>query len=336
MGETQESPSPVDRASESKEPKLKWQDAVGLVGIFLAIGGMGDMPLILRVTCFAACVVCLPISFSGHKNWPKAIRWALSAAVVFLMTYMSWQAISKSSEHIPTAQDNAEATAKLLHDQPPKRAPRPPIVIKAPVIQTNNGPCGINNIGGTVSGNTCISVPPPGETNLDLECNLYGIPVHIPANEIAHIWLLNERRGTEGGFFEIANSGDGEEIWPDNDRIEIAHQHHTSFGYKCVASNEGTTKVFDVSIPFEVSYSNRSAIYSANIGILDAGKQFTFYVFNECPIIVSVVNLRQYSARTLGADTQKTFPLTVPRRNILGGIMQFVPMTINWTGDPCN
>jgi len=50
--------------------------------------------------------------------------------------------------------------------QPTKRVPKTPIVnkpkviIKAPVTQKNEGPCGINNIGGTVSGIKCTTNPP--------------------------------------------------------------------------------------------------------------------------------------------------------------------------------
>lgn len=88
----------------TQEPKFKWQDAFGLVGVLLAIGGMADMPLVLRLVCFLGCAICLPISFSSHKNWPVWARWALSIAVVTLMAFMSWSAYQKATESTGQAQ----------------------------------------------------------------------------------------------------------------------------------------------------------------------------------------------------------------------------------------
>lgn len=112
-----ETPPPDE--PKSGEPRFKWQDGFGVAGVLLAVGGMTDMPLTLRIACLVACAICLPISFSSHRNWPVSIRWGLSIGIALLMAYMSWRTWEKSSEHIPTAQENAEATAKLLHSPSP-------------------------------------------------------------------------------------------------------------------------------------------------------------------------------------------------------------------------
>jgi hypothetical protein len=93
-----------------KEPRLKWQDAFGLVGVFLAIGGMADMPLPLRLLFFLACAICLPISFASHKTWPLWSRWVLSFLVVVLMGAMSWYAWKKAYEITTQAQISVTKT----------------------------------------------------------------------------------------------------------------------------------------------------------------------------------------------------------------------------------
>lgn len=72
--------------------KFKWQDACGVVGVILAVAGMSDMPITLRVICFAACAVCLPISFLSNRTWIPLVRWASSIAAVLLMAYVGWNA----------------------------------------------------------------------------------------------------------------------------------------------------------------------------------------------------------------------------------------------------
>jgi hypothetical protein len=75
------------------EPRFKWQDAVGIVGILLAGGGMSDMPLWFRVGCFGLCAVCMPVSFFSHRDWPRRGQWISSIAVIVLMAFMSMEAI---------------------------------------------------------------------------------------------------------------------------------------------------------------------------------------------------------------------------------------------------
>jgi len=99
------------------EPRFKWQDAVGLVGVFLAIGGMADMPLVLRTTCFALCALFMPFSFFSHKNWPGVVRSGLSVVVVGLMAFMIY--------HIASA--NVPATVSISWYDPP------PITVGTPL-----------------------------------------------------------------------------------------------------------------------------------------------------------------------------------------------------------
>jgi hypothetical protein len=132
----------VDQSDSPKEPKFKWQDAVGLAGVLLAVAGMADLPLFFRISFFVCCAVCLPISFSSHKNWPIVVRWILSIAAVILLVFMALSVVNKASEenkpreHVPTAQENADATAKLLREQSSQNQKGP--IPVAPASPTSN------------------------------------------------------------------------------------------------------------------------------------------------------------------------------------------------------
>lgn len=84
--------------SEPHKPKFPWQDALTIVGVLLAFGGMADMPLIFRVACFAGCAICLPISLFGRIDWPIWLRSLISVFVVLLMGFVSYSACEKSRE----------------------------------------------------------------------------------------------------------------------------------------------------------------------------------------------------------------------------------------------
>lgn len=53
-------------------------DIIGLIGVALAVIGMSDMLLGLRLLFLLSSSVCLPLSFFAHKDWPLWIRWSLS------------------------------------------------------------------------------------------------------------------------------------------------------------------------------------------------------------------------------------------------------------------
>jgi hypothetical protein len=75
-------------AVEKQEPKLKWQDALGVVGVLLAIGGIAEMPLKFRVFCFVAANISLVVSFWGHVKWPTMWRWTSSGIVTVVFVFV--------------------------------------------------------------------------------------------------------------------------------------------------------------------------------------------------------------------------------------------------------
>ena len=79
------------RMMESYEPEGSRQnDDIGLIGLMLGVVGMWDVPLLVRLSCFAICGICLLVSFISQKAWPLLIRLLLSLAAVSLMSFMGW------------------------------------------------------------------------------------------------------------------------------------------------------------------------------------------------------------------------------------------------------
>ena len=120
----QPQPEPQQAPHPEKEPTFKWRDAIGLVGLFIGIGGTSDMPLALRLICFSLCAVCGPVSISSHKKWPLPIRWGGSIAVVVLMSFISFFAITHPQEHFPTAAEIAKAVVSQIGDTHSSSAPQ--------------------------------------------------------------------------------------------------------------------------------------------------------------------------------------------------------------------
>ena len=92
-----------------------------------------------------------------------------------------------------------------------------PVIIKAPVTQEINGPCGINNIGGTVSGNTCVTTPPDRILSAESLQKFFD-------------GLSNSTSKGTAAVIPASTSDDVEQV--KNQIIEVLHRSH--WGYSTV------------------------------------------------------------------------------------------------------
>ncbi len=83
---------------EINEPKFKWQDAVALVGVLLALAAMTDIPLLLRMAFFALSAICFPLSFASHTRWPYWTRWAISIVCVCALAFVALSVYKRALE----------------------------------------------------------------------------------------------------------------------------------------------------------------------------------------------------------------------------------------------
>jgi hypothetical protein len=287
-----------DESIAGMQANLKWQDAVGVVGLMAGFGGMNDLPIAVRVLCFAACAICFCISFYSHKDWWLSLRWILSGCVSLLMIGLIYRLVTAKEIHIPSAQENGAATAEALRKQ-------------------DNA-----------------------KTAVELECEQDGLPIHVPPNESAHVVVLNKKLVTSQrwGLYEIENPSTIQITWPDKRLLDESRRKHNPgvFIYRCVASNEGSTKLLNVSLMFNLNFSTAQTFpYQVIANPLDPAQKFTSYFVNICPVGAFVTAQRAYSAQILGENERRSYPLLLPNRSPVQENMIFFPSSVRWAEDPC-
>jgi len=97
-----------------------WQDWSTIVGLLLSMGGMSDVPLSLRATCFFASAICLTICFFGRPGWPSRARWGCSVSVCLVLAIAFAAAYRKSTE-VPPEQKKLDSLTALLISQDEQR-----------------------------------------------------------------------------------------------------------------------------------------------------------------------------------------------------------------------
>jgi hypothetical protein len=280
------------------QASFKWQDAVGVVGLIAGFGGINDLPITVRVLCFAACAVCFCISFYSHKNWRPSLRWPLSIGMCLLMAGLIYRVVTAKEIHIPSAQENAEATASVLRKQD----------------------------------NT--------KTAVELACEQDDLPIHVPADESGHVVILNKKLVTSQrwGLYEIDNPSTQQIAWPDKRLLDESRRKHNPgvFIYRCVASNEGSTKLLNVILTFDLTFlPSQTFPYQVIANPLDPAQKFLFYFVNICPVGAFVTARRAYSAQILGENERRSYPLLLPNRSPVQGNMIFPPSSVRWAEDAC-
>ena len=224
---------------------------------------------------------------------------SLSVCVsLIVVALIHWIANAPPEAHIPSAQENANATAEALRKQ-------------------DNA-----------------------KTAVELDCQQESLPIHVPPNESAHVVILNKKRITlqRWGLYEIENSDSVPMIWPDKKLLDQSKGKPNGgvFIFRCVASNEGSTKLLNVVFTFNISFSTSPAPpFEVIANPLDASGKFTFYFVNTCPVSAFVVAQRSYSAQILGENERRSYTLLMPDRSPVQGMMQFFPSSVSWDGAAC-
>jgi hypothetical protein len=155
--------------------------AVVLFGWFLSVRGYQSV-MTSRLILYSAAALVMLSSVVFASSFPK--MWRTICRVLFpVIVLVGAIAIDKiavpprtstttvDTRSEPQARPEQTQPAGKLIEQtksaPPSSIPTKKTEVSAQVritgqvSQTNSGPCAINNIGGTVSGNTCVSGPPP-------------------------------------------------------------------------------------------------------------------------------------------------------------------------------
>lgn len=176
-------------------------------------------------------------------------------------------------------------------------------------------------------------------TEIYIDCHPIALPLHIPGMGMAHVKVFNKHQyeNTKWAMDDIRNESSKELLWPRDALIKSVKFNPGVFGYKCDVANHATTNLIDLAIPLPANFGNEKPplAYLAVISPLDAGTTFSFYMVNECPIVVSMGVPDTATVQVFGEDIRRTVPLHWPHRNPIERIMMFLPSKVRWTGNVC-
>lgn len=190
------------------------------------------------------------------------------------------------------------------------------------------------------------------------DCERTVLPILIAPQTSLHLVSLNQKSmlSQDWGLFDVLNTSNEQQQWPSkqimdawNQKLKGAKLHPnrpplsfwSTSGYKCGVSNHSQTNILDVALTMRIWFGNKggeenAVKYTPILSPIDAGSTFTFYVFNDCPILTSAVLPNAVSVMVLGETKRRSVSLSLPHRNPVEPFMMFGASDIQWVREqPC-
>jgi hypothetical protein len=152
---------------------------------------------------------------------------------------------------------------------------------------------------------------PDHPIDVSLTCRGVFTPLEIKVGHIGYLVSLNQGLVRLRGFHEIDNkNGHASIYWPDRSRFKTPIG-----GYRCDVKNHSEVNLarimFDLKLIYGKTFPPHLPEYTRSIEInhLDHGEEFTFYVFNPCPVYVRMEFSSTAKARLAGRTEMREFPL---------------------------
>jgi hypothetical protein len=130
--------------------------------------------------------------------------------------------------------------------------------------------------------------------------------------------------------------------WPDKSLLKKSEQLHNPgvFCYKCRVSNHGPTGLIYLGVRIDLWLGTQGGeknktTYVPVISALDPGRDFDFYLVNDCNTIASAVWQETARAQVFGESKQRDIPLRRTYRSPIDQIIMLFPSTVNWSGQAC-
>jgi hypothetical protein len=277
-----------------EDAKFKWQDALGIFGVLLAVAGMNDMPVLLRVFCFLVAAVCMSISFVSHRNWSPLVRLSLSSGIFVFMILLSYFAATAES---PVQE---MMTALKLQDD-------------AKMVVGISMACETNHIPLHIPANSSINVIRlnPAMLYSGPSSNYFGPFEKISASSDALDWPT-DREGkwmTMEQFQESLKSGDG---------------MPTPYASECTMRNYGNVTAESVVAWLVIdTRDKRRHSYPIPFDPLTAGELFKFYIVSTCtsgnmPVLVQWGS--QANVKLIGGKV-RSVPIDFGKTNFPSSLM---------------
>ena len=154
----------------------------------------------------------------------------------------------------------------------------------------------------------------PAETALYVDCTIQNLPFTLPDSGIIHVISLSRSRmmRTQRGYLEVSGRPRGS--WPLKDVMDAIRRKRPfppPMVDMCTVSNHGPSEVVYTEVPLDIVFTRDSTRtrYFAGVSALSPGKDWTFYIVNNCDDAVSVIWQQNTTASILGEQSRRTITL---------------------------
>jgi hypothetical protein len=180
-----------------------------------------------------------------------------------------------------------------------------------------------------IGGNRAIPTERTTEQPIDISLECTGAaytPLEIKVGHIAYVLSLNQALIQLRTFNAIDNrNGQSPIYWPDHRRTTIG-------GFRFDVTNHSEVSLARIIIDLRLLYGKTfAASKSIEINHLHHGEVFTIYVFNPCPVCVSMRFESTAKARLAGQTETREFPLVHDEKSGY----YFLPTAENPFGETC-
>lgn len=181
-------------------------------------------------------------------------------------------------------------------------------------------------------------IPVDQTTAIFMECDMVPLPLVVPAGGTIRVIPLNHKqlKSQHWGFFGV-HGGVKDVTWPDRAFVTRSAQLHNQglWAYKCRVSNHGRTNLIYLDVPIDLWFGNQGREqnrlrYAPVISALDSGREFDFYLVNDCNTSVAAIWQDNARVQLLGEPTQRDIPLRRTYRSPADQVMIFFPTTVRW------
>lgn len=200
-------------------------------------------------------------------------------------------------------------------------------------------------VDGSATGRFVKTPPLQPATAIFMESDIVGLPIHVNKGESVYVVPLNKKRleSNGWGFYDVAGSAEGDQ-WPPKRLMQKSSKQPNfgTFAYKCKVSNHGPQQVVYLGIPIDIFFGtgkptkNNTRRYTALISALDSGKDFEFYLVNDCSENVNAIWQEDASVQLLGEPSKIQIKLRRTYRSPVDQIMMLFGTSVRWIGgEPC-
>jgi hypothetical protein len=185
-------------------------------------------------------------------------------------------------------------------------------------------------------------LPPTADTAIFMESEIAALPITVLRHSKINVVPLNKRtiQASNWGIFVVPNDSDRDQKWPDKHTMVTARTAHNPgiWAWRCTLTNHGPTNLLSAAVPIRIWFGNEKPelVHTVIASPLDSGKDFTFYLVNDCHELVNAVWPDTATVQIFGESHPRSVPLRRTYKTPIDQIMIFFGSTTRLIGgEPC-